>query len=130
MQKNIKLNKFAENKYELLKKSDILIVSSQSHESFGLVIIEAMSAGVPVIANNVGGDLFISIHANAANQKARGFETFLLRIGKTQDAIEVAKLIGTPINDIIENYNQLLDFDVTIILGKDYNKLTKSYYYF
>ena len=41
--------------YELLKKSDILIVSSQSHESFGLVIIEAMSAGVPVIANNVGG---------------------------------------------------------------------------
>ena len=55
MHKNIKLNKFSENKYELLKNSDLLIVPSQSHESFGLVIIEAMSVGVPVIANNVGG---------------------------------------------------------------------------
>ena len=55
MFKNKKLNKFKENKYELLKKSDVLIVPSQSHESFGLVIIEAMSVGVPVIANNVGG---------------------------------------------------------------------------
>ena len=43
------------------------------------------------IANNADGDIFISIHANAAQPQARGFETFLLRIGKTQDAIEVAK---------------------------------------
>ena len=35
MHKNIKLNKFSENKYELLKNSDVLIVPSQSHESFG-----------------------------------------------------------------------------------------------
>ena len=44
------------------------------------------------IANDSGGKIFISIHANASsNPNVRGFETFLLRPGKTQDAIEVAQ---------------------------------------
>ena len=32
--------------------------------------------------------------------------------------------MGIPIEDIIENKNKLLDCDVTIIIGKDYNQLT------
>ena len=44
------------------------------------------------IANDSGGKIFISIHANASsNPNVRGFETFLLRPGKTHDAIEVAQ---------------------------------------
>mgnify|MGYP003732413231 CR=1 FL=1 len=45
------------------------------------------------IANNSGGDIFISIHANSTSKssKIKGFETFLLRVGKTDDAIDVAK---------------------------------------
>tara|TARA_B100000315_G_scaffold183671_1_gene172594 strand:+ start:234 stop:1706 length:1473 start_codon:yes stop_codon:yes gene_type:complete len=45
------------------------------------------------IANDSGGKVFISIHANSApnNQSVRGFETYLLRPGKTKDAIEVAQ---------------------------------------
>ena len=45
------------------------------------------------IANDSGGKLFISIHANSAhsNHGVRGFETYLLRPGKTSDAIEVAQ---------------------------------------
>ena len=45
------------------------------------------------IANNVNGDIFISIHANstAKSSTINGFETFLLRIGKSEEAIEVAK---------------------------------------
>ena len=44
------------------------------------------------IANDSGGKVFISIHANAThNPNVRGFETFLLRPGKTKDAIEVAQ---------------------------------------
>ena len=45
------------------------------------------------IANDSGGKVFISIHANSVpgNPSVRGFETFLLRPGKTKDAIEVAK---------------------------------------
>ncbi len=44
------------------------------------------------IANESGGKVFISIHANSTSRskKARGFETYLLRPGKTEDAIEVA----------------------------------------
>ena len=45
------------------------------------------------IANNVNGDMFISIHANstAKSSAVNGFETFLLRIGKSKEAVEVAK---------------------------------------
>ena len=45
------------------------------------------------IANDSGGKVFISIHANSAsgNSSVRGFETYLLRPGKTKDAIEVAQ---------------------------------------
>jgi len=45
------------------------------------------------IANDADGDIFISIHANSTNKsnKIKGYETFLLRIGKKDEAIEVAK---------------------------------------
>ena len=45
------------------------------------------------IANDSEGKVFISIHANSAprNPGVRGFETYLLRPGKTKDAIEVAQ---------------------------------------
>ncbi len=45
------------------------------------------------IANDSGGKVFVSIHANSAhkNHSVRGFETYLLRPGKTADAIEVAR---------------------------------------
>jgi glycosyltransferase involved in cell wall biosynthesis len=33
----------------------MLVVPSQSYESFGLTIIEAMSLGIPIVATNVGG---------------------------------------------------------------------------
>ena len=45
------------------------------------------------IANDSGGKVFISIHVNSVpdSPNVRGFETFLLRPGKTQDAIDVAQ---------------------------------------
>ena len=43
------------------------------------------------IANETNGKLFVSIHVNSnPNRRVRGFETYLLRPGKTDDAIEVA----------------------------------------
>jgi len=45
------------------------------------------------IANENNGKIFISIHANATrSREVHGFETYLLRPGKTADAIEVAAL--------------------------------------
>jgi spore coat protein SA len=34
---------------------DVLVVPSQAFESFGLTCVEAMAAGVPVVATRVGG---------------------------------------------------------------------------
>ena len=43
------------------------------------------------IANDTNGKLFVSVHANSnKNRKIQGFETYLLRPGKSEDAIEVA----------------------------------------
>ena len=43
------------------------------------------------MANESNGKIFISIHLNGnPNKSAYGFETYLLRPGKTEDAIEVA----------------------------------------
>ena len=43
------------------------------------------------MANDANGKLFVSVHANSnPNRKIQGFETYLLRPGKTEDAIEVA----------------------------------------
>ena len=52
---NAFLHNFNSNIMEDLRFSDALLVPSQSYESFGLSIIEAMSFGVPVVATNVGG---------------------------------------------------------------------------
>ncbi len=45
------------------------------------------------IANDSGGKLFISLHVNASpnSSSARGFETFIIRPGKFDDATEVAQ---------------------------------------
>jgi len=43
-----------ENMEEILPLADLLLLPSQ-HESFGLVALEAMSCGTPVIATTVGG---------------------------------------------------------------------------
>ncbi len=43
------------------------------------------------MANDANGKLFVSVHANSnKNRKIQGFETYLLRPGKSEDAIEVA----------------------------------------
>ena len=43
------------------------------------------------MANDANGKLFVSIHANSnSNSKIQGFETYLLRPGKSNDAIDVA----------------------------------------
>ena len=39
----------------LIEAVDVLLVSSQAFESFGLAIVEAMARSTPVVATNVGG---------------------------------------------------------------------------
>jgi glycosyltransferase involved in cell wall biosynthesis len=55
LEQNVILGDFLEDTADLIFGAEILLVPSQSHESFGLTIIEAMALGVPVVATNVGG---------------------------------------------------------------------------
>lgn len=55
LQANVHLFGFREDVSWLLKQSDVLAVPSQAFESFGLIIVEAMSFKVPVVATRVGG---------------------------------------------------------------------------
>ena len=63
------------------------------------------------IANNAEGDIFISKHANAAKpySSTKGFETYLLRIGKTEAAINVAKRENATIK-LEEQTHKYIDF--------------------
>lgn len=55
LQNSVRLEGFRQDIPDLLEASDLMLVPSQSGESFGLTIIEAMSRQVPVIATRVGG---------------------------------------------------------------------------
>ncbi len=55
LDQQVVLEGFREDVPDLIAASSMMLVPSQSSESFGLTIIEAMSHGVPVIATRVGG---------------------------------------------------------------------------
>jgi len=65
LQDNVSLNGFAPDVSSLLSRADILVVPSQSYESFGLTIIEAMAFSVPVVSTNVGGIPEVLADSNA-----------------------------------------------------------------
>ncbi|MBL7052510.1 MAG: N-acetylmuramoyl-L-alanine amidase [Candidatus Marinimicrobia bacterium] len=69
------------------------------------------------IANEIGGDLFVSVHCNAAkNRKASGFETYFLRSGKSQDAIEVAQRENAVIQmEANEGHYERMDEEMRIL---------------
>jgi len=52
---NIHLLGFVHNGADLINQSDLLLISSQSFESFGLSAVEAMIRGIPVVATRCGG---------------------------------------------------------------------------
>jgi len=69
------------------------------------------------LANSIGGDIFVSIHANASkNKKARGLITFFLADARTDQARAAATLENSSIRfENVENQKQYLtDLDFTL----------------
>tara|TARA_Y100001968_G_C19289054_1_gene683239 strand:+ start:86 stop:631 length:546 start_codon:yes stop_codon:yes gene_type:complete len=110
-----------------LKK--LLIISEYEKKTGHRIKVEILNGcGVSGLADKFsnllrenGFDVILSKNAPNFNYQQT---QIILRDGKREFAIEVATLMGIPIEDIIENKNKLLDCDVTIIIGKDYNQLT------
>jgi glycosyltransferase involved in cell wall biosynthesis len=55
LENNVELNDFSFETTALIANASVLAVPSQSHESFGLTIIEAMAMHTPVVTTDVGG---------------------------------------------------------------------------
>ena len=89
---------------KLLEKGlkGVKVVYTRKDDSF----VELQRRGQ--IANEADGKLFISIHCNSLPRKpnpTRGFEVYLLRPGKTEDAIEIAERENAVI-EMEEGYKQ------------------------
>jgi N-acetylmuramoyl-L-alanine amidase len=73
------------------------------------------------IANNAGGKLFISVHANSTEQKpikSGGFEVYLLRPGRTEEAMRIAEFENSVVKlekDYESRYQRLTDEQFIII---------------
>ena len=88
----------------LLEKSGIKVVYTRDEDVF-IPLLDRTK-----IANDANGKLFVSIHANAnKNRKIKGFETYLLRPGKSEDAIEVAQRENSVIKleEVTDQYENL-----------------------
>ena len=100
------------DKYKELLASDIYIMSS-IHEGFGVVLLEAMACGLPIIATNSGGQVDIikenrnGILVNTANEKAlaKAVEDLILNKPKRQSIS-------------IYNKNDIAIFKISNILEK------------
>ena len=53
--KNVHLTGFIDDAPQMIKGADILLIPSQSFESFGLTAVEGMLNSIPVISTNTGG---------------------------------------------------------------------------
>ena len=104
---------------EILKNSDVLVVPSLWYENTPLVIYEAMAAGVPVIASNLGGTAeAIKPEINGLlfqNGDARDLATQLRRLAedrplvarlaeKTERPLTIAENVAT----LEQIYNEIL----------------------
>ena len=86
------------------------------------------------IANEAGGKLFISVHANSTastSKTARGFETFILRPGRNEDAVKVAERENAVIKfeQNVDRYKTLTDeeFIVVNMAQKAFVKLSEKF---
>jgi N-acetylmuramoyl-L-alanine amidase len=102
---------------EMIKKRmpDTKVVFTREKDEF----VELYRRGQ--IANEAGGKLFISVHANSTRRKPapqRGFEIYLLRPGRTEEAIRIAERENSVIrfeDDHEERYAHLSDENFILV---------------
>jgi glycosyltransferase involved in cell wall biosynthesis len=80
---------WGEKKFQYLANSDVY-VSVASHEGFGLVFLEAMACGLPVLATPVGGQNDILIHGQTGFILEHEADDLARRIHTLLDAPEEA----------------------------------------
>ena len=89
-----------EDKFRLLQRSDIYVSTSQ-HEGFGLVFLEAMASGLPIVCYNHGGQTdFLQNHRNGYLLPLNDLDGVRERCRQLVESAELRKSIG----DVNERY--------------------------
>ncbi|KWX71536.1 spore coat protein [Paenibacillus riograndensis] len=96
-----------EDIHDLYHAADVFVCPSQRHESFGLVNVEAMASGLPVIASNNGGirEIIVSGHNGYLVQRYREASPFakaLLQLGRDPQLTARIGLQGR--RDALQNF--------------------------
>lgn len=87
--------------------ADIVLVPSIGHEAFGLVNVEAMACGVPVIATNIGGMPEVIQHGLTGylvNTEKAGMEIANYVIYLLNNPKEIKTLGLNSLNRVLENF--------------------------
>jgi spore coat protein SA len=87
---------------------DCFVCPSQEHEAFGLVNVEAMASGVPVIASSIGGikEVITNGYNGLLVQQIDRPEQFAEVIIKlAQDSVMAESLIQQAKTDVLKKYN-------------------------
>ncbi|MNJ56300.1 Spore coat protein SA [compost metagenome] len=93
--------------HKVYQSADCFVCPSQKHEAFGLVNVEAMASGLPVIASKIGGIPEIVKHESNGflvdeYWSAERFAHYLTRLGKNK---ELGRVIGTKgRSSVIQNF--------------------------
>ena len=110
------------------KMKDVKVVYTRNTDKF----VDLYKRGK--LANEQGGKLFISIHCNSTKKKpsnATGIEVYLLRPGRTQEAINIAERENQVIEyeDDPTRYEQLTDenFILVSMAHSSYMKYSESF---
>jgi spore coat protein SA len=79
--------------HHMYRMADCFVCPSQRHEAFGLVNVEAMAAGVPVVASNIGGIKEVIKHGQNGflvrdYKNPSQFAQFITQIGKHKKLAE------------------------------------------
>jgi glycosyltransferase involved in cell wall biosynthesis len=102
-----------QEKYRILSQSDVFVLPSL-HEGFGICYVEAMAAGLPVIANSVGGQVDFITH---------GENGFLLKKMRKEELAEaIATLYRNP------NVRELMSIENRKRARQYYTSTLKSLY--
>ncbi len=93
-----------EKKFALLANADIYVSTSQ-HEGFGLVFLEAMAAGLPVMCYNHGGQTdFLEHGKTGALLELNDESTFLTELNRLLSDQALVKQVGDYNKQKVEQY--------------------------
>ncbi|AZK47561.1 glycosyltransferase family 4 protein [Paenibacillus lentus] len=102
------------NIHKIYGIADCLVCPSQKHEAFGLVNVEAMASGLPVIASKIGGIPEIVKHEHNGflvddYSRAERFAQYLIKLGKNKKMGQEMGVRGR--SDVIDNFTWGLTAD-------------------